>query len=365
MLKAKTDGKIVCPRCGSYETKKRGHNQCQCNECGKYYKYTEEDEIRALVPKNVAAKILLFDIETAPMEVYVWGLRYNDYISPESIIKDYSVLCWSAKWLFEPEVFGEKVTGQEAIDREDARILEPMWKALDEADIVVVQNGKKFDIPKLNSRFLLAGFMPPMYYQVIDTKEAMSKNFGFSSNKLDYVNKLLGIKGKEDMEYQDWIDCVHGDEEKLQKMLTYNKDDVVIMEDLYLQIRPWIKGYANLGWKKARQYWRASGVKKSQDRGLLVPIASVQQREAPANISEKIACERGSVPSNLPAEPSVKYMYALLVSFGLVVTQNGTKWDTFRHSTQKFACEQAPVLGNLPAGPASRSSGRPGSLQWP
>ena len=41
--------------------------------------------------------------ETAPMEVYVWGLKYNNYISPSNVIKDYSVLCWSAKWLFEPD----------------------------------------------------------------------------------------------------------------------------------------------------------------------------------------------------------------------------------------------------------------------
>ena len=187
------------------------------------------------------------DIETAPMEVYVWSLRYNDFINPDNIIKDWSVLCWSAKWLFEPEVMGEKVTGKQAIAREDASILTKMWKLLDEADIVVVQNGKKFDIPKLNTRFLLAGLPPPSYYQVVDTKEVATKKFAFSSNKLDYMNKILGIKGKEDMEMQDWIDCVHGDEKALAKMLAYNKDDSVIMEELYLRLRPWIPGHPNLG----------------------------------------------------------------------------------------------------------------------
>lgn len=239
----------TCKHCGSLKVQKRGKTKggklkIKCNECKKY---TRIGGYYSPSPKRTGARILLFDIETAPMEVYVWGLKYNNYISHENIIKDYSVLCWSAKWLFEPEVYGMKVTGQQAIDREDASILEPIWKALDEADIVVVQNGKKFDIPKLNARFLHAGYSPPMYYQVVDTKEIMAKHFGLSSNKLDYATQFLGIKGKDEMVFDDWIQCVRGSEKHLQKMMNYNKDDVVIMEELYLKMRPWIPAHANLG----------------------------------------------------------------------------------------------------------------------
>jgi RNase P subunit RPR2 len=237
----------ACRYCHSPRTHKRGDGgkgriKIQCNECGRYSRVD-----RRVANQKLAARILLLDIETAPMEVYVWGLRYNNFISPDNIIKDYSVLCWSAGWLFDPEVMGAKVTGKEAELREDASILEPIWKLLDQADIVITQNGKKFDIPKLNSRFLLAGFPPPMYYSMIDTKEVMAKTFGFSSNKLDYVNKLLGIDGKSEMEFDDWKRCVEGSEEHLQKMLDYNKKDVKIMEELYLYLRPWIPAHANLG----------------------------------------------------------------------------------------------------------------------
>jgi DNA polymerase elongation subunit (family B) len=238
----------VCPHCGSENVVKRGFSsrgktKIKCNECS-LYSLVGNDIVSS---KKISAKVLLFDIETAPMEVYVWGLKYNNYISPENVIKDYSVLCWSAKWLFESNVMWQRVTGQEAIVRDDKSILEKMWHLLDEADIVIVQNGKKFDIPKLNTRFLKAGFPPPMYYQVIDTKEIMSKNFGFSSNKLDYVNQFLGIDGKTEMVFDDWIQCVRGSEKHLQKMVDYNKDDVLIMEELYLKLRPWIPSHANLG----------------------------------------------------------------------------------------------------------------------
>lgn len=237
-----------CKYCGSLSVHRRGKAQgnrvrIKCNKCKKYSMVEEEQKQL----RNLGAKILLFDIETAPMEVYVWGLKYNNYISPDNIIKDYSVLCWSAKWLFDSEIMAEKVTGEMAVNRQDEPILKNMWKLLDEADVVVVQNGKKFDIPKLNTRFLRAGYSPPMYYQVVDTKEVMAKNFGFSSNKLDYATQFLGIKGKEEMVFEDWVQCVRGSEEHLQKMMTYNQDDVKIMEELYLRIRPWIPAHANLG----------------------------------------------------------------------------------------------------------------------
>lgn len=244
---------MICQNCNSPRLIKRGYRQnrnekrarYQCSDCGHYTTGDAEGKI------NVSARILLFDIETAPMEVYVWQLRGNDYISPDNIVKDYSVICWSAKWLFDGEVFGQSVTPAEVRERKDESILKKMWGLLDEADVVIVQNGKKFDIPKLNTRFALAGFPEPMYYQVIDTKEVMKKKFGFSSNKMDYVNKFLGIDAKTEMVWQDWLNCLDEDDSvskaAIQKMLNYNKDDVVIMEELYLRLRPWIPAHANLG----------------------------------------------------------------------------------------------------------------------
>lgn len=194
-------------------------------------------------------KILLLDIETLPMEVYVWGLMYNNYISHESIIKDWSLACWSAKWLFDEKCSGEVVSAEEARNREDKSILDGIWRLLDEADIVITQNGDSFDLPKLNVRFLKAGLPPPMYYKSIDTKIVMKSTFGFSSNKLDYVTQLLGIEGKDEMVYEDWLNCLRGGKvalDALNKMLSYNMKDVFILEELYVLLRPWIKGHPNL-----------------------------------------------------------------------------------------------------------------------
>src|SRR5690242_9742355 len=69
-------------------------------------KYTKPYRFRS-------AKILLLDIETLPGEFYAFDPKV-DYLSPDKKIKDWSISCYAAKWLFEPEIMGEVVSAEEA-----------------------------------------------------------------------------------------------------------------------------------------------------------------------------------------------------------------------------------------------------------
>ena len=46
-------------------------------------------------------KILLFDIETAPLKASVWGMWEQNVLRVES---DWYMLCWAAKWLDQKKV---------------------------------------------------------------------------------------------------------------------------------------------------------------------------------------------------------------------------------------------------------------------
>lgn len=177
----------------------------------------------------------------------IWDLK-TDYIRPNRVVKDWSILCYSAKWLFEPEILGEVVKPQEAFNRTEISILGGIWKLLDQADIVVTQNGLNFDIKRLNTKFIKSGFPPPSPYQIVDTLKVAREQFAFYSNSLDELGKtLLGIGGKIKMTEEDWDKCTEGDRDALDKMLTYCKRDVApLLEDLYLTFLPWIKGHPNL-----------------------------------------------------------------------------------------------------------------------
>ena len=194
--------------------------------------------------KNV--KILLLDIETAPILAYSWGL-WKQFINTQRIESDWFCLSWSAKWLYSSEVMSDRLTGREAVREDDKRIIKSMWKLIDAADILVTQNGEKFDIPRLNTRFLICGLPPPSPYQQIDTLKTLKKNFAFSSNKLDYVNHVLGLPEKIPTSFELWRKCIQGDEESLEQMENYNKNDVTILEETFLILRPWVKNGINLG----------------------------------------------------------------------------------------------------------------------
>lgn len=193
------------------------------------------------------ARILLFDIETAPLEVYVWSLFKQNYISPENIIKPWSILSWSAKWLFEPHVMSQSVSGEEAINREDNSILPGIWDLLNEANIVIAHNGARFDVRKVNARFIAAGMPPPMSYRVIDTLRVAKNRFDFPSYKLNEINKWLNLSLKIKTEYNLWVRCAHGDENAIREMELYNNNDVLILEELYLTLRSWVKNHPALG----------------------------------------------------------------------------------------------------------------------
>jgi hypothetical protein len=100
----------------------------------------------------------------------------------------------------------------------------------------------------MNTRFIFHQLQPTSSYQIIDTLDACKRNFRFISNKLDYVTRYLGLQGKTEHEgFEMWVKCIKGDEEALKQMEEYNRNDVVILEDLYMLLRPWIKPHPNMG----------------------------------------------------------------------------------------------------------------------
>lgn len=195
--------------------------------------------------KSKNLRILIFDLETSPLRAYVWS-RWRQNVYLDQTIAEWFLISWSAKWLGEKEVYSNVLTPQEILNEDDGRIVKNLWKLLDEADIVIAHNGKKFDIPKINARFILNECPPPSFYKQIDTKEVAAKQFGFSSNKLDALAGYFGIRHKDDTDFDLWVRCLNGEQEALNYMEKYNRGDVVILEKVYLKLRPWINSHPNL-----------------------------------------------------------------------------------------------------------------------
>lgn len=210
-----------------------------------YYLYksrlkTEQLEVELQLPN-----ILILDIETLPLSAYVFSL-WKQNINLDFIQSDWFMVCWSAKWLNEDTVYSDCLRPDEVLNENDKRICVSIWEMIDAADIIIAHNGKRFDIPKLNTRFILNNLNPPSPYQQIDTYQIAKKVFGFSSNKLDQVNRQLGIERKLDTDAKLWVACRKGDQKALTEMEIYNRNDVVILEKTYLRLRSWMPSHPNM-----------------------------------------------------------------------------------------------------------------------
>ena len=200
-------------------------------------------------------KILLFDIETAPIIVYNWAL-FQETMHPKFIRRNWFVLCWSAKWLGEkgihhsslPDFRGYKELPSKTQKNIDKGLMKELWKLLDECDVAVAHNLKNFDRKKANTRFIINGMKPPSPYHMIDTLTTARAEFKFTSNKLEYLSKKLGVTEKMNLPegFELWLGCEEGDELCWDKMVRYCDQDVRALEDVYLKQRPYMRNHPNL-----------------------------------------------------------------------------------------------------------------------
>jgi|DEB0MinimDraft_4_1074332.scaffolds.fasta_scaffold02009_5 DNA polymerase elongation subunit (family B) len=192
------------------------------------------------------SKVLIFDLETAPLIAYTWGI-WNVNINTDFIIRDWFVFCWSAKWLFDDKIMSEALTPKEIKKANDKRIIKKLWKLFDEADVIVAHNLDKFDEKRSKTRFLKHDLKLPSPYSKVDTLKVARRNFNIISNRLDYIGKdFLGIGGKMETPRGLWQSVDSGDEEAMATMVEYCERDVQLLEDVYLYLRPYHRQHPNI-----------------------------------------------------------------------------------------------------------------------
>lgn len=199
------------------------------------------------IPVGSGAKVVVIDIETFPNLVYSWGL-FEQNISINQIVRDWSIAAVTWKWLDENKC-GYIDCSKDPLD--DSLLLAKVWEVLDEADIVVGQNSKHFDIRKINARLIEQGYPPPSPYRQIDTKVEARRIAMFTSNRLEWLAAHLADEQKD--KHRDfpgfdlWSECLAKNPKAWAVMKKYNQTDVKATEQVYLKLRAWIKGHPNLG----------------------------------------------------------------------------------------------------------------------
>jgi DNA polymerase elongation subunit (family B) len=195
-------------------------------------------------------RIITIDIETSPLESYTWGI-WEQNVSVDQIKTEWTILSYAVKTLGDPKI-RYKDTGGRGVKkvRDDKSLLLDIHKELDDADIVIAQNGRAFDTKKVNARMVMHGIKPYSPVRVIDTLEVAKKHFRFTSNKLQWLSKHLTDQPKDDHKefpgMELWIECLNDNPRAWKVMKKYNEQDVLSAELVYLRMRPWIAQHPNL-----------------------------------------------------------------------------------------------------------------------
>lgn len=190
-------------------------------------------------------KILLWDIETS-MSIAKTFNFWNTNIHHGAIVKEWYIISGAWKFLGEKEVHAIACSKSGLKKGDDKRVVKALCKAISEADLIIGHNGDKFDLKKLKARVIKHGLPPVNHTKTLDTLKCARREFNFSYNNLDYLGAYLEVGQKIKNEPGLWDKVMAGDMDALGRMVKYNKQDVKLLEAVYLKMRPHITNHPNV-----------------------------------------------------------------------------------------------------------------------
>jgi hypothetical protein len=212
-----------CPDCGSTSYYNNGSakrpDRFRCKSCGR--EWTERNNRPHTQPRLL-------------------------WLGHHKMIQDWSLLSYSAKWIGDDKIISSVLTSEEAVKHDDRRIAAEIQGLLDRAHTVITHNGRRFDIKKINTRLWKHKLQKPSDYRVIDTLVSAKSVFGLMYNSMDAIAEFVERDRKLDTNFALWTRADNGDPDALREMLEYNDQDVRTQEQIYMEMRPWIKGHPNL-----------------------------------------------------------------------------------------------------------------------
>lgn len=250
--KAKIDWKT-----GEQVKHKNGNLVYLCIYCGT----AQEEDNHYITTPTIKANQLYIDLELSKSLFANYGAKVpSKFIHSGNLIKERHIICWSASYIGNDKVWGERVTSKEAMrfwdlrdskNNSDERIVKKLHRLMSSAEIIAGHNVKAFDIKHCFARFEYYGLDPIVNKQSIDTLSIARSKFKFEYNGLDYIAQRLGFRPKDDITDDDWNKILRGDKKSLDKCLKYNRGDVIEGKRVYERLVRWVGKRDTFGAKRS------------------------------------------------------------------------------------------------------------------
>lgn len=176
-------------------------------------------------------KLLCYDTETSHAIVRTFYIGHSVHIAHSQVKVPNKVISIQYQWAHEKKakyLMWEKVNNKfdDSRNFDDSLIIEEFsTNVLAKADIVLTQNGDRFDYLVLNER------AKALHLHILDNKPSIDilklsrKSFRSLSHKLDYRSNQQGLGGKIRMMDQDWVDIEEKFVPATKKMIPYGLKD--------------------------------------------------------------------------------------------------------------------------------------------
>lgn len=122
----------------------------------------------------------------------------------------------------------------------DEKLALALRDQVDDADIIVTWNGKRFDIPFLTARLAVYGHEPPKRVKHIDLLYQSRYKWKLHSNRLDSVLKFLDAPeefSKTHIEPKHWVKALMGYRKSMDYIVHHCVQDVKALDWVYEQMK--------------------------------------------------------------------------------------------------------------------------------
>jgi|AntAceMinimDraft_17_1070374.scaffolds.fasta_scaffold91535_2 uncharacterized protein YprB with RNaseH-like and TPR domain len=234
-------------------------------------------ELNLGVNKNdiVNDKVMVYDIETSRVKADIWWTG-KQYINHKQLRSEPTMISVAWKWIGQDEV--HYLTWDK--NHCDKEMVAAFLKEYNKAAMVIGQNNNSFDNKWINTRAAKHKLHVDRYVKSFDIYRMAKRYFRLPSFSMAYMAKYFGLTLKQSHEGLFMWDMIeYGNKEEqaeyLQKMVDYNKGDIVTTEELYMTLKPYFGSVTNNAVKQGLPKW-ACPVSGSIDIKLLKTIFTEQ-----------------------------------------------------------------------------------------
>jgi hypothetical protein len=219
------------------------------------------------------SRLLFIDVESSPLLAWSYGPVWQTRLL--GVERPSHLLCAAWSWGDERRIRSRSLLDYPKNFKDDpsddSALLAELHALLTDAaltnSVVCAHNGDRFDTRIIRARMASWRMAPLPPLKTTDTLKMSRKLFHLPSHGLDALCEHFGLGRKHAHDKELWLRVMHGERRALREMVSYCKNDVVLLKELYALFRSWGASHPRMDHGLARPACHVCGSEDVQFRG--------------------------------------------------------------------------------------------------